>query len=200
MKKILLISAILISAVCYKTEAQVSLSLNIGSQPLWGPVGYNYVNYYYLPDLGVYYDVPRGLFVYFDFGRWNFAPALPARFGSYDLYNCYRVVINDRDPWIRNNYYYSHYASYRGGYQPMIRDSHDNRYFAGRDGYGRGQYDKRRFESNNGNVGYRHADKGYDYRSSDANYKHGGEKHEDGRNSRRIERKESRRDHDHDWH
>jgi len=55
-------------------------------------------------------------------------------------------------------------------------------------------------ESNNGNVGYRHADKGYDYRSSDANYKHGGEKHEDGRNSRRIERKESRRDHDHDWH
>lgn len=177
MKKILLISAILISAVCYKTEAQVSLSLNIGSQPLWGPVGYNYVNYYYLPDLGVYYDVPRGLFVYFDFGRWNFASALPARFGHYDLYNSYKVVINDRNPWIRNNYYYSHYSSYRGHYQPIIRDSHDNRYFAGREGNDHVQYDNRRFENYDG---------------------HKADRHEDGRYDRRIDRKESRRDHGHD--
>lgn len=146
MKKILFISAILISAVCYKTEAQVSLSVNIGSQPLWGPVGYDYVNYYYLPDLGVYYDVPRGLFVYFDFGRWNFAPALPASYGGYDLDNCYKVVINDRDPWMRNDYYRYHYASYRGRYQPIIRDSHDNRYFAGRPDYDYGRYNDRRFD------------------------------------------------------
>ena len=135
MKKIILISAIILSAVCYKAEAQVSVNINIGSQPVWGPVGYDYVNYYYLPDLGVYYDVPRGLFVYFDYGRWNFAPSLPSRFGQYDLYRSYKVVINDRNPWMRNNYYRSHYASYRGRYQPLIRDSHDNRYFVGREGY-----------------------------------------------------------------
>lgn len=135
MKKILLISAILLSVAFYKTEAQVSVNINIGQQPVWGPVGYDYVNYYYLPDLGVYYDVPRGMFVYFDYGRWNFAAALPARFGYYDLYHSYKVVINDRNPWMRNNYYYSHYSSYRGRYQPVIRDSHDNRYFVGREGY-----------------------------------------------------------------
>lgn len=143
MKKILLISALLLSAACYKTEAQVSVNINIGRQPVWGPVGYDYVNYYYLPDLGVYYDVPRGMFVYFDFGRWNFAQSLPPRFGHYDLYHSYKVVINDRNPWMRNNYYYSHYASYRGRYQPVIRDSHDNRYFVGREGYDNRRADMR---------------------------------------------------------
>lgn len=135
MKRILLISAFLLSAFCYKSEAQVGIDINIGRQPVWGPVGYDYVNYYYLPDLGVYYDVTRGLFVYFDYGSWNFAPSLPSRFGQYDLYHSYKVVINDRNPWLRNNYYFSHYAPYRGRYQPLIRDSHDNRYFVGREGY-----------------------------------------------------------------
>jgi len=146
MKKFILISAILLSAFCYKTEAQVSVSINIGQQPVWGPVGYNYVNYYYLPDLGVYYDVPRGLFVYFDFGRWNYGPALPASYGRYDLYHCYKVVINDRDPWMRDDYYRYHYASYRGRYQPIIRDSHDDRYFEARRDYDYGRYHDRHFD------------------------------------------------------
>lgn len=135
MKKILLITAIIFSAVSFKANAQVSVNINIGRQPVWGPVGYDYVNYYYLPDLGVYYDVPRGLFVYFDLGRWNFAPTLPPRFGHYDLYHSYKVVINDRDPWLRNNYYRTHYYNYRGRYQPVIRDSRDNRYFSSRERY-----------------------------------------------------------------
>ncbi|MEO6836896.1 MAG: hypothetical protein ABI261_07035 [Ginsengibacter sp.] len=135
MKKILLITALLLSAFYYKAEAQVDVNINIGQQPTWGPVGYDYANYYYLPDLGVYYDVPRGLFVYFNYGRWNFAPGLPASFGQYDLYHSYKVVVNDRNPWLRNDYYFSHYSSYRGHYQPLIRDSHDNRYFAGRERY-----------------------------------------------------------------
>lgn len=161
MKKIILISAIALSAVCYKAEAQVSVNINIGSQPVWGPVGYDYVNYYYLPDLGVYYDVPRGLFVYFNFGRWNYSPALPASYGRYDLYNCYKVVINDRNPWMRNDYYRSHYASYRGRYQPVIRDSRDNRYFAGR-----GDYDRGRYADYGGYRGDKHEEKRYDSRDN----------------------------------
>lgn len=137
MKKILLITAIIFSAFYYKADAQVSVNINIGRQPVWGPVGYDYVDYYYLPDYDVYYDVPRGLFVYFDFGRWNFAATLPPRYGHYDLYHSYKVVINSRDPWLRNSYYRSHYEGYRGRYQPIIRDSHDDRYFAGREHYDR---------------------------------------------------------------
>ncbi len=140
MKKILLISAIALSTFSYQAKSQVSVHINIGRQPVWGPVGYDYVDYYYLPDLDVYYDVPRGLFVYYDYGRWNFAASLPARYGRYDLYHSYKVVINDRDPWLRNSYYHSHYRSYRGRYQPVIRDSRDNRYFAARERY---EHDRR---------------------------------------------------------
>ncbi len=135
MKKILFISAILLSGFCFTANAQVSVNINIGRQPIWGPVGYDYVDYYYLPDYDVYYDVPRGMFVYFDLGRWNFAATLPPRYGRYDLYHSYKVVINDRDPWLRNDYYRAHYFSYRGRYQPVIRDSRDNRYFAERERY-----------------------------------------------------------------
>ena len=150
MKKILLISTILLSFGFYKAGAQVSVNINIGRQPVWGPVGYDYVDYYYLPDMDVYYDVPRGLFVYFDLGRWNFAPALPARYGRYDLYHSYKVVINQRDPWLRNSYYRSHYASYRGRFQPVIRDSRDNRYYAAREHYQRERYSGRTNAERNG--------------------------------------------------
>jgi hypothetical protein len=157
MKKILLISAITLSAFSYNAKAQVHVSVNLGLQPLWGPVGYDYVNYYYLPDLGVYYDVPRGLFVYFDMGRWVFAPALPPRFGHYDLYHSYKVVINDRDPWLRDDYYRRHYYNYRGRYQPLIRDSRDRRYFDSPPRY-----------QNRGLVNHEHSDKYVtrDYRRS----------------------------------
>lgn len=54
MKKLILSAALLLSCFAVKTaSAQVSVSLgvNIGSQPAWGPVGYDYANYYYMPDI-----------------------------------------------------------------------------------------------------------------------------------------------------
>ncbi|HUZ58454.1 MAG TPA: hypothetical protein VMU83_06710 [Hanamia sp.] len=143
MKKILFISAILLSAFCFKAKSQIRVNVNIGVQPDWGPVGYDYADYYYLPDLGVYYDVPRHLFVYYDFGQWNFAASLPPRFGHYDLYHSYKVVINQRDPWLRNAYYRYHYRSFGGRHQPVIRDSHDNRYLVARQHYEHERYHDR---------------------------------------------------------
>jgi hypothetical protein len=152
MKKIVLIAAILSIAYSYKADAQVSVNVNIGRQPVWGPVGYDYVNYYYLPDLDVYYDVPRGMFVYYQSGRWNFGASLPGRYGRYDLYNSYKVVVNDRNPWLRHSYYRSHYSEYRGRHQDVIRDSRDSRYFAERERYehGRGDDDRGNYGRDNG--------------------------------------------------
>jgi hypothetical protein len=129
MKKLFLIFALFIGAMLYKAEAQLHVNINIGNQPVWGPVGYDYVDYYYLPDLDVYYNVPRQQFVYFDFGRWIFAASLPSRFGRYDLFNTYKVVINERNPWLRNTYYRNQYRGYRGRQQSIIRDSRDQKYF-----------------------------------------------------------------------
>ena len=158
MKKIFLICAIVLSAVYYKADAQVSVNINIGRQPVWGPPGYDYVHYYYLPDYDVYYDVPRGMFVYFDLGRWNFGASLPPRYGRYDLYHSYKVVVNDRDPWLRHKYYRSHYEGYRGRRQDVIRDSHDGRYFAEREkwnngrgnGHGNGRKDNEHHDNGHG--------------------------------------------------
>ncbi len=182
MKKILLLSAIFLSAFCYKTEAQVRFNVNIGLQPAWGPTGYDNANYYYLPDLGVYYDVPRGLFVYFDMGRWNFNPSLPAWFGNYDLYHSYKVVVNDRNPWLRNDYSKAQYDNYRGRYQPVIRDNRDNRYYAENDRYDR---DRNNFQRP-------------DVRDNHGNF---GRDNDHGNNSRKDDRRNRREDHrDHDRH
>ena len=36
-------------------QVKVGVNINIGSQPEWGPRGYDYVEYYYLPDIEMYY-------------------------------------------------------------------------------------------------------------------------------------------------
>jgi hypothetical protein len=110
--------------------AQISVNFNIGVQPVWGPTGYDYVEYYYLPDIDCYYYVPRHRFYYFERGRWIYRSSLPPRYGNYDLYNSYKVVVNERDPWRHHENYREKYASYKGRHdQQPIRDSRDSKYF-----------------------------------------------------------------------
>jgi len=126
MKKLFIITALFMSAISYQTaKAQVSfhLSLNIGSQPDWGPVGYDHVDYYYMPDIDTYYYVPTHQYVYYENNVWVHRTYLPAR------YRGYKVVINRPSPWLRNSYYHNTYAKYRGRHdQVIIRDSHDAKY------------------------------------------------------------------------
>jgi hypothetical protein len=128
MKAIIVAALLSICAVFY-ADAQVNVNVNIGVQPLWGPVGYDYVEYYYLPDIEAYYWVPRHEFVYMDGGRWIFARNLPPRYKSYDLYGGYKVVVNEPKP-------YMHFEQDRVKYKPhtvvrqeIIRDSHDSKYY-----------------------------------------------------------------------
>jgi len=113
-----------------RTNAQVSLSVNIGLQPIWGPVGYDHVEYYYFPDIDAYYYVPDHQYIYFEGGRWIFAAALPPRFHDFDVYHAYKAVVNDPKPYLHNERYRGQYARYKGRHdQAVMRDSHDQRYF-----------------------------------------------------------------------
>jgi len=126
-----LITASLISASS-AVNAQVSLSVNInlGTQPSWGPVGYDYVEYYYFPDIEVYYYVPQHRYYYFQSGSWASGSVLPSRYRSFNVYTSYKVVINDREPWHNHPSHKRKYASYKGrDGQPVIRDSKDSKYF-----------------------------------------------------------------------
>ena len=133
MKKFLLATALFTgSMICTSAGAQVRVSFhaNIGNQPLWGPAGYDYAPFYYLPDLDMYYDVQVRQFVYFDRGRWIYTTALPVNYRNYDLYGGYKVVINDQRPFMRHDAYrnqYKRFKNYRNR-QVIIRNSHDRRY------------------------------------------------------------------------
>ncbi|MEC5142940.1 hypothetical protein [Chitinophaga sp. 212800010-3] len=133
MKKITLVAILFIAGLYYApaTTAQVRLNVNvnIGNQPLWGPVGYDHAEYYYMPDIDAYYSVPQRQFIYYNDDRWIFAPSLPPRY-NYDLYRGYKVVINESRPYLRDDYYRREYGRYKGWYgkQDLIRDSRDERY------------------------------------------------------------------------
>lgn len=123
----------MLGALSSQSYAQVSVNVNIGSQPVWGPVGYDYVEYYYLPDLDVYYDVPRRQYVYLDGPTWVYRRSLPPRYAHYDVYHTYKVVVNEPTPWKRHTYYRTQYVKYKGRRdQPFIRDSRDERYYVNR--------------------------------------------------------------------
>lgn len=105
-------------AASNRTEAQVNVgvNINIGSQPAWGPVGYERVEYYYMPDIETYYYVPRGQFVYISNGRWIFSAHLPPRYARYDLYSGYKVVVNRPHAYRYFNDHRVRYSNYRGYY------------------------------------------------------------------------------------
>lgn len=93
-------------------QAQVSLNVNIGSPPPWGPVGYTEVRYYYLPDVEAYYDVQSSMFIYNTGGAWVHRKYLPRQYRGYDLYSGYKVVMTD----YRGNTPYIHFSEYKTKY------------------------------------------------------------------------------------
>jgi hypothetical protein len=107
-----------------QAQVNVSVNVNVDTQPNWGPSGYDNVNYYYMPDIETYYYVPKHQFIYLNGGNWVFAASLPPRYNSYNLYRGYKVVINDSRPYMHHDNYrarYAHYCEYYD-HQPILRD------------------------------------------------------------------------------
>jgi len=124
--RMLFISAI-ICLLFGSVDAQVRVSVNIGSQPAWGPAGYDYVGYYYLPDYDVFYYVPTHRFVIWDGGRWIFRASLPPRFGHVDLYSVHKVIINEDRPYLRHEIFRDKYRGFIGKHdQKPIREFHQS--------------------------------------------------------------------------
>ena len=112
-------------------QIHININFNLDSQPAWGPVGYDYVDYYYLPAIDIYYSVPLHRYYYEYRGRWISSIYLPARYRDFDLYTSYKVVVNEREPWRNDRVYRERYYSDRDRHdQEIIRDSRDPKYFA----------------------------------------------------------------------
>jgi len=136
MKKLILMFAIAILAGTSQiANAQVSLNINIGLQPNWGPRGYDYVEYYYLPEIHTYYHVPTKRYVYLERNHWVHTKRLPKMYRHYNLYNGRKVVINKPKPYLRHQVYSTRYVQ---------KYKHDNGRHKGwykeRDHKGRGRH------------------------------------------------------------
>ncbi len=109
-----------------EAHAQVSVNVNMGSPPQWGPVGYSGVQYYYLPDVEAYYDVRSSNFIYFSGGNWIHRKQLPNHYRNYDLYNGYKVVMSDysgKTPYV---HFKNHKIKYKKGYHGKYQKTYGN--------------------------------------------------------------------------
>ena len=105
-------------------QAQVSVNVNIGTPPAWGPAGYSEVQYYYLPDIETYYDVRTSEYIYLTNGRWVRTGTVPAPYRTYNFYNGYKVVMTDyrgKTPYVYyDNYKVKYPKGYKGKHQKTI--------------------------------------------------------------------------------
>ena len=120
-----------------KAESQVHVSINIDVQPSWGPSGYNYAEFYYLPEINVYYDVVNRLYYFPNGRRWVSGVYLPMAYSYYDFYSLYKVVINGvHTPWRHNKKHVRLYSGYCYNYaQVPIFYVMDTRYHRARVNY-----------------------------------------------------------------
>ena len=150
MKKLIILLVICAGGLmCQTASAQLQFRVNIGNQPMWGPVGYDHVENYYLPDIEAYYNVPTRRYTYMVNGQWTTRAYLPERYRDYDMYNTRKIVINEPRPYLRNNEYRERYSNQneRPEYQ-SIRDSRDGKYFESRSHPQHSQY--RQYTRQNG--------------------------------------------------
>lgn len=159
--------AFLVVGICSlsKSQAQFGISLNIGLQPVWGLVGYDRVDYYYLPDIGTYYNVPNRQYTYQVNGRWITSYSLPPEHRDYDLYAGHKVVMNGARPYDHDAINRARYANFKGRHdQGVIRDNKDSRYFANKDHPRHGEWKENghdnRDKNNHGDKGEGHGNEG----------------------------------------
>lgn len=100
-----------------QVQAQVAVNVNIGTPPAWGPSGYSNVDYYYLPDVEAYYDIRASEFIYYGNGKWNRNRYLQGPYRNYDLYNGYKVVLNDYHGRTPYTYFKNHKVKYYKGFK-----------------------------------------------------------------------------------
>jgi len=201
MKKLLVLSAIAFGGLLYNTaNAQIRVGVNLGLRAQ--PVIYNQPavpatpaygdgddDYYYLPDLGVYYDVTDQCYFYFDGSEWISSAYLPGQYANYDWRNARRFEVRAFRPYLHDDFYRGRYNGnrfenwdrghyrYDGGYadrdgdrrfdrdrrdeyRPYNRDN-DHRFEAGRDNYNRPQPQYR-------DNGGRFENRGQEFRGRDA--------------------------------
>ena len=122
----LLLSAILFIAygtiqaqAVEKTTTTTSTTMTL---PDWGVAGSENARYYYIPDIDSYYDISSKNFVYMNNGQWTKSTDVPAAYKEVDLYDSYKVVLHDEEPFKEYDKVKVKYAKgYKGDPQKTVK-------------------------------------------------------------------------------
>jgi len=156
MKTLKIFAAGLMLAMSCAVQAQINISVNI-TPPDWGPDEASGVKFYFMPDIQVYYDVTSKVFIYRSGTTWVRTATLPGRYGTFNLYTGYKVMLHDDDdrPY---EHFDEHCKKYpkgygRGEHQKTWKDGHhDNGHH-----YGEKKHDEDHDgDHDNGNHGHGH--------------------------------------------
>ena len=93
--------------------------------PKWAPKAPATTQYYYFPDIQIYYDAPAQRYIYQRNGVWIRTATLPIRYKSYDLYKGRTVYLTDYKGNAPYTYYSQHKVKYAG--KPWKANFHHNR-------------------------------------------------------------------------
>ena len=125
MKKFMLTSMV-VSAFLLTTRAEAQIRVNVdlnNGRPSWGLPGNHSGDYYYLPEIDSYYDIPGRQFIYSDGRNWIHASQLPYAYRDYNLFGGYKVLINEPRPYLLADAYRQKYSRYYNTYRrPVIVD------------------------------------------------------------------------------
>lgn len=115
MKKLKFLLLITVFTIASTVYSQVSVNVNLGKPPVWAPATAQVVQYYYLPEIDTYYDVPSERFIYLRKGKWHRSAALPAHYRYYNLKQGKTVYLTD----YRGNAPYTLYKTHKVKYGKM---------------------------------------------------------------------------------
>ncbi len=155
--KLIIVGLLLFFVV--SVEAQISVNINLGTPPQWGPAGYTDVRYYYIPDVEAYYDVPSSMFIYYNSVTWIHRRSLPTRYRNYDLYNGYKVPMSDYRGDRPYNNFRKHKMQYARGYRGQ--EQHNIGQRPERENYNNGNYSRNK-SSQKASHGNKKNERGHD--------------------------------------
>ena len=127
MKKITLIIAIIsVSFIATDSKSQVrfNVQVNVG-HPARVVRQANNCEFYYYPEIGIYYNPYNVEYIFWDCNRWNTVRNLPEAYYGYDFNSGYRVSVYGENPWYRDNYYRNQYEGYRTAYYNRRREHYE---------------------------------------------------------------------------
>lgn len=135
MKKIFFLTLAFALFAILPSNGQVSVNVNFGTPPAWAPANRVQSQYYYLPEIDTYYDVPQQQYIYVEKAKWKRSKYLPKKYKSYNLRRGNIVYLTD---YRGNSPYYFHKKHRSRYYRPVSRqtvyviDRDDDRKYKGK--------------------------------------------------------------------